>query len=67
MDTQVRMSHVNHVYRAWYVYLKNVDCIWLKLTEDDVVTLVNALIASKLDNSICLLYGIPVKVIKICS
>jgi len=51
-------EHVASVCRAAYYHLKNIHCLKAFITQEALVTVVHAFVASRIDYYNCLLYGI---------
>jgi dsDNA-binding SOS-regulon protein len=60
IDTRLNLQdHVSGITRSCYFNLRNIGKIRRNLTHDATVTLVQALVISKLDSLNALLYGVP--------
>ena len=65
MDKRLSMeAHINQVTKSCYFNLRNISKIRRNLTEEATITLVQALVVSKLDSLNALLYGVPDKLIR---
>jgi len=65
MDSRLSMeAHINQVTSSCYFNLRNIGKIRRNLTEEATITLVQALVVSKLDSLNAILYGVPDKLIR---
>jgi hypothetical protein len=65
MDSRLSMeAHINQVTSSCYFNLRNISKIRRNLTEEATITLVQALVVSKLDSLNAILYGVPDKLIR---
>jgi len=51
-------EHVTSVWRAAYYHLKNIHCLKAVLTQEAILTVVHAIVTSRIDYCNSLLYGI---------
>ena len=57
-------AHIKNICRISYFHLRNIARLKPSLSSDDLKTLVNALIFSKIDYANALLYGLPAETIR---
>ena len=57
-------AHIKNTCRISYFHLRNIARLKPSLSSDDLKTLVNALIFSKIDYANALLYGLPAETIR---